>query len=279
MRVVFQGEPGAYSEQALLEAVPDAQSLPAPLLRDVFETIARGGADAALVPCENSQAGSINETYDLLLEFADQLRVAGEHELRVRHCLLGVRSATLPDIRVARSHPQALAQTAEWLRARGIVAEAHADTAGAARSVADAAEPGVAAVASRRAADVYGLEVLAEDIEDNPTNRTRFLLVVPARAGSADASRADAGVEGKTSLVLSTENRPGALYRALGCLAAEGVNLLKLESRPSRGVGWEYVFYVDCSGWGHDPALGRAIVALRTEAAWVRVLGSYPRTV
>ncbi|MDP9379667.1 MAG: prephenate dehydratase [Chloroflexota bacterium] len=273
MRVAFQGEPGAYSEQALLEAVPGAESLPAPLLRDVFELLAHGRAELAVVPCENSQAGSINETYDLLLEYADTLCIRGEHELRVRHCLLAPTDTPIDAVRRAYSHPQALAQTANWLRGRDIQPVAYHDTAGAARWVAaGAGDPGAAAVASKRAADVYGLQVLAEGIEDNPTNRTRF-LVVGHEPAVPDA------VEGKTSLVFSTQNRPGALYNALGCLAAEQVNLLKLESRPSRGEGWEYVFYVDCSGWATDPALAAALEALTHETGWVRVLGSYPRSV
>jgi prephenate dehydratase len=274
VRVAFQGEPGAYSEQALVEAVPGALSVPAPQLRDVFEIVARGEADLAVVPCENSQAGSINETYDLLLEYADTLRIRGEHELRVRHCLLAPPGTPLEAVRRAYSHPQALAQTAGWLRSRSIQPVAYHDTAGAARWVAaDAGGPGAAAVASARAAEVYGLRVLAEGIEDNPTNRTRFLVIGPEPVPPASAS------EGKTSLVFSTENRPGALYRALGCLAAEQVNLLKLESRPSRGEGWEYVFYVDCSGWATDHRLAAALEAVRHETAWVRVLGSYPRSV
>ncbi|MDP9353577.1 MAG: hypothetical protein M3P51_18815, partial [Chloroflexota bacterium] len=203
MRVAFQGEPGAYSEQALLEAVPEATSVPAPLLRDVFEMVARGDADLAVVPCENSQAGSITEAYDLLLEYTETLSIRGEHELRVRHCLLAPRGASMENIKTAYSHPQALAQTALWLRAKGIVPAAYHDTAGAARLVAERGDPSEAAVASSRAGDVYGLDVLAAGIEDNPTNRTRFLVI-----GNEPA--VPAAEEGKTSLVFSTANEPGA---------------------------------------------------------------------
>ena len=272
MRVAFQGEPGAYSEQALIEAIPGAQSLPRPLLRDVFETLASGEAELAVVPCENSQAGTIHQTYDLLLEHAGRLFITGEHELRVRHCLLARSGAEIEDVRRAYSHPQALDQTAGWLHEHGISAVSYHDTAGAARWVAAAGDSTSAAVASSRAAEVYGLAVLAEGIEDNPTNRTRFLVV-----GHEATRRTD--VEGKTSLVFSTANRPGALHRALGCLAAREVNLLKLESRPMRGEGWEYVFYVDCAGWTTEPALAAAIQEVEHETAWVRVLGAYPRSV
>ncbi len=272
MRVAFQGEPGAYSEQAMLEALPDAESVPRPQLRDVFETLERGEADLAVVPCENSQAGTIHQTYDLLLEHAGRLHITGEHELRVRHCLLAPPGAVTEHIERAYSHPQALDQTAGWLRERHIQAVSYHDTAGAARWVAEAGDPASGAVASSRAAAVYGLSILAEGIEDNPTNRTRFLVVARSEIAQTEA-------EGKTSLVFSTANRPGALHRALGCLAEREVNLLKLESRPMRGEGWEYVFYVDCAGWATEPALAAAIREVERETAWVRVLGAYPRSV
>lgn len=272
MRVAFQGEPGAYSEEALLAAVPDARSVPAPLLRDVFEILARGDADLAIVPCENSQAGSITEAYDLLLEYADTLHIRGEQELRVRHCLLTNRGTSIDRVETAFSHPQALAQTVQWLRSHNIKTAAFHDTAGAARWVAEKGDHTQAAVASKRAAEVYGLQILAEGIEDNPTNRTRFLIV-----GHEPSRRTE--TEGKTSLVFSTANEPGALYRALRGLAERDVNLLKLESRPSRGEGWEYTFYMDCSGWVSDPQLMAALNAVREETSWLRVLGSYPRSV
>ncbi|MDQ3855574.1 MAG: prephenate dehydratase [Chloroflexota bacterium] len=272
IRAAFQGEPGAYSEQALREVLPGVESVPAPVLRDVFDLLVTRSVDLIVVPVENSQAGSINETYDLLLEHSDELSVRGEYELRVRHCLLAISSTELSRIRRAYSHPQALAQTAHWLRERGIEAVAYHDTAGAARWVAEESDPEAAAVASVRAAEVYGLQVLAEGIEDNRTNRTRFLVVGRKPLPADDRP-------GKTSLVFSAANRPGALYQALGCLAAHGINLTKLESRPSRTEGWEYVFYVDCSGWASAPPLQAALDALRTETSWIKVLGSYPASI
>lgn len=274
MRVAFQGEPGAYSEQAVYEAAPDAESVPAPLLVDAFQLVADGRADLAVVPVENSQAGSIHDTYDLLHEYGGRLWVQGEYELRVRHCLLAPPGAALSGVRRAYSHPQALAQTAGWLRARGIQPAAYHDTAGAARWVAEQGDLEAAAVASRRAAEVYGLQVLAEGIEDNPTNRTRFVVIGP---GPHPLWSEPGAGEGKTSFVFSTANRPGALYDALGALASRGVNLLKLESRPSRGEGWEYLFYVDCEGWSTDAPVAEALSALGWSTGWVKVLGSYPR--
>lgn len=271
-RAAFQGVHGAYSEQAVREAVPGAESTPAPLLRDAFEAAASGAADLAVVPVENSHAGSINETYDLLLELSDLLHVRGEYELRVRHCLLGVPGSTLEELQEAYSHPQALAQTAVWLRERGIQPRPHYDTAGAAEWIAQTGNRRAAAVASRTAAEYYGLTVLADGIEDNQTNRTRFLLIGREPCTSDDG-------EGKTSLVFSTDHRPGALYRALGCFAQSGINLLKLESRPTRGAGWQYVFYLDCAGWADREPLSSALESLQHETAWIRLLGSYPRTI
>ncbi len=270
-RVAFQGEPGAYSEQALFEVMPDAESVPAPLLRDVFELVSTGGADLAILPVENSQAGSINETYDLLLEHSRDLRIRGEHDLRVRHCLLALDGVELGEVRRAYSHPQALAQTALWLREHGIRPVPYQDTAGAARWLSESGERDSAAVASARAAKVYGLRVLAEGIEDNETNRTRFLVVGREPVEPVECP-------GKTSLVFSTENRPGALYQALGTLASRGINLTKLESRPDRREGWQYVFYVDCEGWATEQPLAGALEELSRQARWVQVLGSYPRS-
>lgn len=272
MRVAFQGEPGAYSEQAVFEIFPEVESVAAPVLRDVFDLLANNQVDFAVVPVENSQAGSINETYDLLLEHSGRLFVRGEHELRVRHCLLGLRGAQLSDIRSAYSHPQALAQTAKWLRDRDITPVTYYDTAGAAQRLAESGTASEAAVASARAAKVYDLRILAEGIEDNPTNRTRFLVIGRESLLPTDAT-------GKTSLVFSTANKPGALYKALGALAERGINLTKLESRPSREDGWQYVFYVDCSGWATEAPLSDALADLRQVVGWCKVLGSYPAVV
>jgi len=274
-RVAFQGEPGAYSEEASLLSVPGCEPVPLPSLRDVFESVANKHTDLAVVPVENSQAGSIHETYDLLLEYAGKIFIRGEHELRVRHCLLGVQDTELDRINKAYSHPQALAQAANWLRAHNIQPVAYYDTAGAAKLVSELQDPTIAAVASRRAAEVWGLRVLAADIEDNKTNRTRFVII----GRSPVVHTEQPSEEGKTTLVFSTPNKPGALYHALGCFAENNVNLTKIESRPSRGEGWEYIFYVDCQGWVTDQDLRRALDCLNEQSRWVKVLGSYPKSV
>lgn len=267
IRIAFQGERGAYSEEAAVALVPDADVLPCATLREVFDVVASERAAVGVVPVENSQAGSINETYDLLL--AHTLHITGECDLRVRHCLLALPGQAVRDLREVYSHPQALAQCDEFLRTHGLRAVPASDTAGSAKMVAERAMSGAGAIAGRQAARIYGLEILAEGIETNPHNYTKFLSIArtPAPRGGA----------AKTSIVFTTRNVPGALYRALGSFAARAINLAKLESRPRREVPWEYVFYVDIEGHRDDPAIAQALLDLAAVCTFVRVLGSYPR--
>ncbi len=268
LRVAFQGEAGAFSEEAALLHFPGAQTTPRRTLREVFQSVAEGACEAGVVPVENSEAGSINETYDLLLEFHPAVRITGEVTLRVVHCLLGVPGAELDRVRRVYSHPQALAQCERFLRDLGVEVVPFYDTAGSAQMLAQTRAPDAAALASRRAAELYGLVVLAEDVQTNPQNYTRFLALSRVQAPRRDPS--------KTSVVFSTAHRPGALYRALGAFAHEGLNLTKLESRPSRQGVWEYVFYVDFEGHEEEERVRRALEALRTHCLWVIHLGSYP---
>ncbi len=267
-RVAFQGEAGAYSEEAALRHFGAVETVPRRSLREVFTSVASGDCDAGIVPVENSEAGSINETYDLLLEFHDRLTITGETSLRIAHCLLGLPGARLEGIRRVYSHPQALAQCESFLRRLGVESVPTYDTAGAARLVAVRGEPEEAAIASRRAAELYGLVALAEDIHNNPLNTTRFLSIAPDPGPRRDPS--------KTSVVFATEHQPGALYRALGAFAEEGLNLTKLESRPARNAVWEYVFYVDFEGHVEDPRVQRALKRLEEQCRWAILLGSYP---
>ena len=242
----------------------------------VFDTLQGRRVGAAVVPVENSTAGAVTDVYDLLLGHED-VQVVGEAILPVRHCLLGLPGATLEGIRVARSHPQALAQSEAFLREHGIEPREAYDTAGATDEIRKAGDPGVAAVASRRAGERAGLVVLAADIQTVADNSTRFFVL--ARAGNSPQSAIPAAHragEPKTSLVFATDDRPGALVRALQPFATAGVNLAKIESRPSRAAPWTYVFYVDIQG---DPATSparEAIALLRTCTSWVRILGTYP---
>ncbi len=265
--VAFQGEFGANSEDAARAVYPRGRPVPCRTLREVFAAVADGATDYAVVPVENSQAGSINDTYDLLLERHERLYITAEYNLRVRHMLLGLPGQRLDTVHTVTSHPQALAQSEHFLGALGVKTEPAYDTAGAARRIAAEGLRDVAAVASRAAAATYGLEILAEDIETSDDNYTRFLALGRERATSPGA---------KTSLVMSTRNTPGALYHALGPFAARGVNMIKLESRPSRAQPWEYVFYLDVEGDAAEEPVRSALGALDGLAPMLVILGSYP---
>lgn len=267
MRVAFQGERGAFSEAAAIAYFGAIDPVPCRALAGVFDAVERSEADRGMVPVENSQAGSINEAYDLLARRS--LHIVGEHNQRIEHCLMGLPGETLDSIRTVLSHPQALAQCDTFLARGGWETAATYDTAGSAQIVAQQRRPGVAAIASRHAAEIYGLQILAEGIETSPVNYTRFLALSLTPAPRTDHA--------KTSIVFTTANVPGALYRALGAFALRGINLTKLESRPRRDQPWEYMFYADFETH-QDSADGRAALAeLGGLTAFVRVLGSYPR--
>lgn len=268
MRAAFQGERGAYSEEAATALLAEVEVLPCPTLQEVFHAVTRGEAAVGVVPIENSQAGSINETYDLLLSHT--LWITGEVELRVRHNLLALPGQDLAAVRKVYSHPQALAQSEAFLHEHGLEAIPATDTAGSAKLIAEQRLAGVGAIASLAAARIYGLAVLRQGIETNPENFTRFLSIEPTPSPRRDPS--------KTSIVFTTENKPGALYRALGTFATRAIDLMKLESRPRRQRPWEYLFYVDVDGHQDDSPLAAALSELTNSCVFVRVLGSYPRS-
>ncbi|MCB9162481.1 MAG: prephenate dehydratase [Caldilineaceae bacterium] len=265
MRVAFQGDHGAYSEEAVrLHFGDDVETVPCRTFEHIFEAVERGEADHAAVPVENSTAGSINKAYDLLLDH--DLKVHGEILLRVHHNLLAMADAG--PIREVRSHHQALAQCEGFLNRNGYTAVPWYDTAGSAKDLAASPEAGVAVIASRLAARVYGLEILAERIEDMSQNFTRFFVV-----GKGDAPHSDPA---KTSLVFAVPNTAGSLYGALREFADRNINLTKLESRPRRNRPWQYVFYLDFDGHWEDANCRDALVSLLNRAAFVKLLGSYP---
>jgi len=266
--IAFQGERGAYSEEALSAAWPDAEPVPCKEFADVFSAVQEGRVDAGLVPIENSTEGSINWTYDLLLN--SQLTVAGEKFLRVRHNLLAQKGTKLQAGMNVYSHPQALAQCRDFLHANGLQAVQYYDTAGAAQDLAASKiQKGAAAIASRKAAEHYGLAILAEGIEDNRNNYTRFILV----SKTAPVPQADF----KTSIVFSTQHKPGALFRVLKAFAEADINLTKLESRPTKSTPWEYVFYLDFDGSAfHDPAKA-VLQQIKPDTLMLKVLGTYPK--
>lgn len=263
--VAFQGEHGAYSEEAIRQHLGDeVETLPRRTFEDIFDAVAAGEAELGALPVENSTAGSINKAFDLLRDH--DLKVHGEMLLRVRHNLLAVGSGEA--ITHVRSHPQALAQCEQYLNRHGYTAVPWYDTAGSAKDLAAKPEPGVAVIASRLAAQVYGLAVVAEHIEDMTHNYTRFFLV-----GKGDAPRAEPS---KTTLIFAVPNTPGSLLAALSEFASRKINLTKLESRPRRNRPWEYIFYVDFDGHWADPACRDALVGLLNRASFVKLLGSYP---
>jgi prephenate dehydratase len=246
----------------------------------VFEAVANG-AGAGVIAIESSLAGTIRETYDLLAEFFDRdVRIVGEVTVPVRLALLALPGQTLDRIDRVYSHAQALVQAYTFLRTREWQVMTTYNTAGAARMIAERTERGAAAVASPRVADLYGLEILADDIQAGDGNRTRFAVL--ARTGDdamtvAASARHASDTPSRTTLVFAVRNVPGSLHRCLGAFAARGVNLSSLESRPARRARWEYVFWVDVDAAVDDPACAAALDDLRAETEMVRVLGSYRR--
>ncbi len=263
--VAYQGEPGAYSEQGARTLLPDAEHLPLPTLRAVFEAVEVGRADVGVVPVENSQAGTINDTYDLLLKHG--LHVVGETIVRVDHCLLALPGTSLDDVTEVISHPQALAQCEEFLHALGVQIRAEYDTAGAARRVVEDKLTTTACVASATAARLHGLDVLAERIQTYPDNHTRFAALSrsPEPLSEPDAC----------ALAFGVGHVAGSLYRCLGAFARRQLSLSKLESRPRPGRPWEYVFYAEVQAPAGAAAMIEALSELGAQATFVRLLGTY----
>jgi prephenate dehydratase len=247
-----------------------------PTWRSVFEAIADGEAPAGVIAIESSLAGTIRETYDLLAEFHERgVRIVGEVSVPVRLALVALPGQSLDWIDRVYSHGQALVQADAFLRSRPWEVMTTYNTAGAARTIAERHERRAAAVASPRVAALYGLEILAADIQQGDENRTRFAVLALADAPVPASRLPTAGF--RTTLVFAVRNVPGSLHRCLGAFAGRGVNLSSLESRPTKRARWEYVFWVDVDAAVDDPACAAALDDLRAETEMVRVLGSYPR--
>lgn len=276
LKVAYQGEPGAYSEEALHIHLPTVEPVALRTLRHVFHRVADRTVDLALVPVENSQAGSVLETYDLLLEY--RVLVVGEVALQVDHCLLALPGVDRSGLRRALSHPQALAQCDAFLARERLEPVPVYDTAGAARQVQVEGRLDQAAIASRRAAELYGLEVIAERTQTIKDNVTRFFLISRRGAGRPRPPRIERRRHGwKTSLVAAVRNEPGALFQLLRPFAEAGVNLSKLESRPRRDPPWEYVFHLDLDGRRSDKVVAASLRAAKGVTTLLQVLGTYPR--
>lgn len=266
--VAFQGEAGAYSEAAALEffGMP-VETRPCESFEAVFNLVEKGDVAFGIAPVENSLEGSINRVYDLLLE--SSLMVCGEIELRVVHCLICSPGTRLDDIKHIYSHPQALGQCRGFLTHLACELVPTRDTAGSVRMLKEKNLKNAAAVASARAAQIYGMEVLATAIEDNPNNYTRFFVL-----SSSDCPPTG---DDKTSMVFSIKEEPGSLYRALRKFAVRNINLTRLESRPMRHRPWEYNFYLDCNGHRQEKPVSDALRTLEKSALFLKILGSYPR--
>lgn len=266
--VAFQGAPGAYSHQAVREAFPGAPALPCVAFEDAIEAVQTGRAGRAVIPIENSLHGRVADVHFLLPEAG--LHIVAEHFVRVRHCLLGL--GPREDLRAVLSHPQALGQCRSRLRGWGLEPVAHFDTAGAAAAVADAGDASKGAVASALAAELYGLKILAQGIEDADHNTTRFVML------AREAVAAPAEMPVMTSFTFLTRNVPASLYKALGGFATNGVNITKLESYLRGGSFSAAEFYADIEGAPDDVSVARAFEELAFHTEWVKMIGTYPRS-
>ena len=273
--VAFQGVAGANSEAAIWQhfgaGTDGAKVTPLPMetFDDIFRAVEAGAATHGMLPVENSSAGSVARSYELLMDY--DLRIQAEVILRVRYTLLGMPGAKLNDIKRVQSHPQALAQCEKYLKRRNLMPVAWFDTAGSARDLAANPDPHTAALASELAGRLYGLEALESNVEDETHNYTRFFVI-----GHGDPPPSE---RAKTSIVFSLQNRPGVLYEAMGEFATRGINLTKIESRPRPNRPWQYWFYLDFEGHFQSADCEAALMGVLRRAAMMKILGSYPAAV
>ncbi|MDQ0258468.1 prephenate dehydratase [Sinomonas atrocyanea] len=267
--IAYQGEPGANSHMAALEAYPDAATLACATFEDAFAAVTGGEADLAMIPIDNTVAGRVADIHLLLPD--TPLQIVGEHFLRIRFSLLGIPGATIGGAREVHSHVHALAQCRGFIREHGLTPVVAGDTAGSAREVAEWADPAKLSIAPPLAAERYGLTVLASDIEDQQHNTTRFVVLAPPR----DYPQAD-GSQYVTSFVFRVRNIPAALYKALGGFATNGVNMTRLESYMVEGRFAATMFMVDVEGHPDEPALARALEELEFFSTQLRILGVFP---
>lgn len=268
-RIGFQGEHGAFSEQAVLQHFgPEVETVPIKSIREVFNLTEGGAIDVGVVPIENSIEGSVTESYDMFL--TSSVKVVGEEAVRVVHCLIALPSAKLSDIKVVYSHPQALAQCRNFVASMMVEPRVTYDTAGSVKMIRDEKIQGAAAIASQRAAEIYDMKILKKGIEDYGRNFTRFLVISKAEGRKQPNS--------KTSVMFSVPHTPGSLYAVLEVFARHKINLAKIESRPTRQRPWEYYFFVDIEGHYKDPAIASAFAEVAGKTLFLKVLGSYPKS-
>jgi prephenate dehydratase len=268
-RIAFQGERGAFSEEAAIKLLgEDIQLVPRPTFEALYSSLQEGVADYILAPIENSLAGSVHRSYDLLI--SSGLHIQAEVVIPIVHNLIGVPGSTFESIAQVSSHPVALAQCERFFATHpGIKKVTAEDTAGSVQEAIRAGDAAKAAIASRRAAEVYGGVILLEHLEDHPENYTRFLLLGTSEEIAEDAD--------KLSLVLLLAHKPGSLCRVLNAFAQRNMNLLKIESRPIPGTPWSYCFYLDLQASLKDRGTTAALSELQNYADSVKILGCYPQ--
>ena len=276
IKAAFQGERGAFSEDAARQLLgPAVETLAYRSFDEMFDAVSAGAADCAVAPIENSLAGSVIRNYDLLEE--RELTIIGETNVRIIHNLIAPAGVRLENVRHVYSHPVALAQCERFLRAQPqLAAEVAYDTAGSVKMIMERGRQDEAAIAGATAAEVYGAQIIASGIEDNPANFTRFLLLAQTER-AAEIATTNRDAERKTTIIFRVANQPGSLFRALAVFALRDIDLTKIESRPIEGRPWEYSFYLDLIGDQHEPRIERALMHLGEMIESIRVLGSYPR--
>jgi len=270
LKVTYQGEKGAYSEMAVYKFFGSkVEPVPCKDFREVFESVKTGVVPHGVVPIENSIEGSVNQNYDLFLAY--DLKVCGEVAIKLAHVLIANPNTELENVKTVYSHPQALAQCRSYLEKHKWEIIPAYDTAGSVKLIKENNLTNAAAIASEKAADLYGTKILARNIADNPSNYTRFLVL-----GIEDAAPTG---DDKTSIIFSAKHAPGTLYHALGEFATRNINLTRIESRPTKTTAWQYNFYLDFEGHRTEKRCAEALEALEKYAIFVKILGSYPRVI
>lgn len=269
LKVGFQGESGSYSEASARIQYPDPNYsfVPFRSFRELFEGVESSTVDLAVVPIENSTEGSINETYDLLVE--KPLYVIGEIYQKIHHCLIINKNSSPDEISVIYSHPQALAQCRKYIQNRHLESVPMYDTAGSVKFIKETQNASAAAIASKHAAQIYDMKVVEEDIEDNSNNFTRFLIISKRYDSNTD--------DNKISVIFSISHTPGSLYSILQEFALRNINLTKIESRPTKNIPWEYYFFVDLEGNINDDKVSISLSAVKTATIFFKLLGSYKK--
>lgn len=268
IKIAYQGEKGAYSEEAGLKFFKNKnlKFIPCKKFEEVVKEVEKDNADFGVLPVENTTTGSVTKTYDLL--FRSSLKIYGEVIIKIYHCLLSLKNTELKNIKYVYSHPQALSQCEKYITKKKLIPVPEFDTAGSARVIKEKRLKNAACIASKRAAEIYNLRIIEEDIADNPWNYTRFFII------SKKAPKK--GNKNKTSIVFSTHHRPGALVKCLKAFSDRGINLTKIESRPQQDNPWHYNFYLDFEGHLEDKKVKEAMNELLKNAVFVKILGSYP---